>query len=47
MSVSRRIAVAASVDTGSLPEHARFPIVELVDTTGSAVTWEPVISVQL
>jgi hypothetical protein len=47
MSVSRRIAVAASIDTGSLPKHAQLSTLKLVDTTGPVSTWQPVISVQL
>jgi 2'-5' RNA ligase len=47
MIVSRRIAVAASIDTESLPEHTELSTLKLVDTTGPASTWETVISVQL
>ncbi|MFD1571282.1 hypothetical protein [Halorubrum laminariae] len=47
MSVSRRIAVAVAIDTGSLPENAQLSTLNLADTTGPISTWKPVISVQL
>jgi len=47
MNLARRIAVVASINTESLPEHAQFPTVELVDTTGPATTWETITAVQL
>jgi hypothetical protein len=47
MSFKRRLALAASIDRQALPDRARFPTVELVDTTGPVSEWESISTVQL
>jgi len=47
MEFPRRVALAAAIDTGALPDRARLPTLEVVATGGPVSTWETVYSVPL